>query len=135
MSDSAVTGASEPTPGVEVPVRGGISGTVVRVRLGVVLGFVALIVAFALLAVVISGEHLWWGVPLAVVALAVSGYAAFSGYLRRDPLRPVHRGQHGQRGRRRVHLSKIAWTAGIVSEIALLLTVALCVALIVRAVG
>ena len=79
MSDSAVTGASEPTPGVEVPVRGGISGTVVRVRLGVVLGFVALIVAFALLAVVISGKHLWWGVPLAVVALAVSGYAAFLG--------------------------------------------------------
>ena len=133
MSDTAVTGAAEPTPGAEVVVRGGISGSVVRVRLGVVLGFVALLVAFALLAVVISGQHLWWGVPLAVVALGVSGYAAFLGIYGVIRYGLFTEGNSGSEVAGELRLSKIAWTSGIVSEIALLFTVALCVALIVRA--
>jgi hypothetical protein len=133
MSDTAVTGAAEPTPGAEVVVRGGISGSMVRVRLGVILGFVALLLAFALLAVVISGQHLWWGVPLAIVALGVSGYAAFLGIYGVIRYGLFTEGNSGSEVVGELHLSKIAWTAGIVSEIALLFTVALCIALIVRA--
>ena len=81
MSDSVAAETAEtPQPGeAEVPERKGFSGTVVNVRLGVALGFVALAAACALLVVVVSGTHLWWGVPLAVVALCLSGYAAYLG--------------------------------------------------------
>jgi hypothetical protein len=133
MTDPAAAGATETSPGAEVAVRGGISGSVVKVRLGVVLGVVALIAAFALLAIVISGQHLWWGVPLAVVALGVSGYAAFLGIYGVIRYGLFTEGYSGSEVAGELRLSKIAWTAGIVSEIALLLTVALCVALVVRA--
>ena len=133
MSDTAAPGTTAPSPGTEVVPRRGFSGLVVHVRLGVALGVVALLAAFALLGVIVSGRHLWWGVPLAVVALGVSGYAAFLGIYGVIRYGLFTEGNSGGEVAGELRLSKIAWVAGIVSEIALLFTVALCIALVVRA--
>ena len=133
MSELAVGGSVEPGAGGAVPERGGISGKVVRVRLGVLLGFVALAAAVAMLALVISGENLWWGVPLALVAFGLSGYAAFLGIYGVIRYGLFTEGCGAGEVSGELRLSKIAWTAGIVAEVAMLLTAAMCVALVVRA--
>ena len=101
MSGLVVDDTAQPGANPEPPVRRGISGTVVRVRLGVVLGFVALAAALGMLAVVVSGHRLWWGIPLALVAFGSVRLRRVPGGLRRDPLRPVHRGLRRRRGGRR----------------------------------
>jgi len=133
MSELAVGGGADPSTDAALPERRGISGKVVRVRLGVLLGFVALAAAVVMLALVISGQNLWWGVPLALVAFGLSGYAAFLGIYGVIRYGLFTEGCGAGEVSGELRLSKIAWTAGIVSEIALLFTVALCVALIVRA--
>ena len=100
MSEAAKTEIRQYPEIPEVPERGGISGAVVRVRLAVALGVVALAFDLGLLWVVIAGTHLWWGALLAVVGLGLSGLRRLPRHLRRDPLRPVHRGLRRRRGGR-----------------------------------
>ena len=133
MSEAAKTEVRQYPEIPEVPERGGISGAVVRVRLAVALGVVALAFDLGLLWVVIAGTHLWWGALLAVVGLGLSAYAAYLGIYGVIRYGLFTEGNSGSEVAGELHLSKIAWTAGIVSEIALLFTVALCIALIVRA--
>ena len=135
MSGSVAAETAEaPQPGeAEVPERKGFSGTVVNVRLGVALGFVALAAACALLVVVVSGTHLWWGVPLAVVALCLSGYAAYVGIFGVIRYGLFTEGCGAGEVAGELHLSKIAWFCGVLAEITALLTGALAIALIVRA--
>ena len=71
--------------------------------------------------------------PLALVALGLSGYAAFLGIYGVIRYGLFTEGCGAGEVAGELRLSKIAWIAGIVAEIALLLTVALCVALVVRA--
>jgi len=131
MSDLAVGGGSGTD--AALPERGGISGKVVPVRLGVVLGFVAMAAAVGMLALVITGQHLWWGVPLALVGFGLSGYAAFLGIYGVIRYGLFTEGCGAGEVWGELRLSKIAWTAGIVAEVALLFTAAMCVALVVRA--
>ncbi len=132
-SELAVSGGGDPGTGAAVTERRGISGTVVRVRLGVALGFVALAAALAMLALVISGDNLWWGVPLAFVGFGLSGYAAFLGIYGVIRYGLFTEGCGAGEVSDELRLSRIAWTAGILAEVALLFTAAMCVALVVRA--
>jgi hypothetical protein len=118
---------------VEAPARKGFSGSVINVRLGVALGCAGLVAAGGLLAVVVSGKHLWWGALAAVVALCLSGYAAYLGIIGVIRYGLFTEGCGAGEVAGELHLSKIAWVAGIVAESAMLLTVALAVALVVRA--
>ena len=133
MSELAVGGGADPGTDATLPERRGISGKVVRVRLGVLLGFVALAAAVVMLVLVISGQNLWWGVPLALVAFGLSGYAAFLGIYGVIRYGLFTEGCGAGEVSGELRLSKIAWTAGIVAEVALLFTAAMCVALVVRA--
>ena len=117
----------------EVPERGGISGAVVRVRLAVALGALALVFDLGLLWVVIAGTHLWWGVPLAVVALGLSAYAAYLGIYGVIRYGLFTEGCGAGEVAGELHRSKIAWIAGILAQITGLFAVALAIALIVRA--
>ena len=118
----------------DVPDRGGISGAVVDVRLGVALGAGAMVSAAGLLGVVVEGRHLWWGVPLALVALGLSVSAVYRG------IRGVIRyglfteGYGAAEVAGELHESRIAYAAGIISQVTLLLAGALTIALIVRAI-
>ncbi len=136
MSDTAVADSSNetalPVP-APVPERKGISGSVVRVRFGVVLGAVALVAACGLLAVIVSGEHLWRGALLAVVALGLSGYAAYLGIFGVIRYGLFTEGSGAGEVAGELHRSKIAWVCGVLAEITALFTGALVVALIVRA--
>ena len=82
---------------------------------------------------VVSGTHLWWGVPLAVVALCLSGYAAYLGIFGVIRYGLFTEGCGAGEVAGELHLSKIAWFCGILAEITALLTGALVIALIVRA--
>jgi len=117
-----------------VPERRGISGAIVNVHLGVVLGAVALAADCVLLALVVTGRHLWWGIPLVVVAFALSGYAAFLGIYGVIRYGLFTEGCGAGEVSSELRLSRVAWTAGIVAEVAMLFTAALCVALLVRAI-
>jgi hypothetical protein len=132
MSELAANGTAGAAPAA-VEERRGISGAVVRVRLGVFLGLVALAAALGMLALVISGRHLWWGVPLALVGFGLSGYAAFLGIYGVIRYGLFTEGCGAGEVSDELRLSRIAWTAGILAEIALLLTAAMCLALVVRA--
>jgi hypothetical protein len=95
----------------------------------------ALVAAGCLLGLVVWGRQLWWGVPLALVALGLSVCAVYRGIrgVIRYGLFTEGCGAGEMAGELR--RSKIAWTAGVLGEIALLLTLVLCVALVVRAVA
>ena len=129
--EEATAGGGDPFD--DVRERRGISGAVVRVRLGVFLGFVALAAALGMLALVISGQHVLWGVPLALVGFGLSGYAAFLGIYGVIRYGLFTEGCGAGEVSGELRLSRIAWTAGILAEIALLFTAAMCVALVVRA--
>jgi len=129
MSELAV----QPGSGAAVPERRGISGAIVRVHLGVVLGLVAMAAAFGMLALVISGRYLWWGIPLALVGFGLSAYAAFLGIYGVIRYGLFTEGCGAGEVAGELRLSRVAWTAGILAELALLLTAAMCVALVVRA--
>jgi hypothetical protein len=118
----------------EVPERKGISGAVVRVRLGVALGVIAFLAAVGLLLVVIAGTRLWLGVPLALVALGLSGYAAYLGIYGVIRYGLFTEGCGADEVAGELHESKIAYVAGILSQITLLFAAALTIALLVRAV-
>ena len=106
-----------------VPERKGISGIGRPCALWCgARGFVAFAPCRGLLAVVISGEHLWWGVPLAVVAFGVSGYAAYLGIFGVIRYGLFTEGCGAGEVAGELHLSKIAWISGVVAEIALLFT-------------
>ncbi len=125
--------AADASQDVAVAEREGSSGAPVNVRLGVSLGLVALVLAFGLLDVVISGQHLWFGALLAVVALGLSGYAAYLGIFGVIRYGLFTEGCGAGEVAAELHRSKIAWIAGVLAEIAMLFTGALAVALIVRA--
>ena len=133
MSEVAATEVRRYPEIPEVPERGGISGAVVRVRLAVALGFVALACALGLLWVIVAGTHLWWGVLLAVIALGLSAYAAFLGIYGVIRYGLFTEGCGAGEVAGELHRSKIAWTAGILAQITGLFTLALTVALVVRA--
>ncbi len=133
MSELAATQTREYPEIPEVPERGGISGAVVRVRLAVVLGTLAMLADLALLWIVIAGAHLWWGALLAVIALALAAYAAFLGIYGVIRYGLFTEGCGAGEVAGELHRSKIAWIAGILSEVAGLFAVALTIALIVRA--
>ena len=133
MSEIVVSETSEASQTVEVPERKGISGSVVNVRLGVTLGLVALVLAFGLLGVIVADKHLWYGALLAVVALCLSGYAAYLGIYGVIRYGLFTEGCGAGEVAGELHLSKIAWVAGTLAEIASLFTGALAIALIVRA--
>jgi len=130
-SDEAAGAGYRP---VAVPERRGISGAIVNVHLGVGLGVLALVADCALLALIVTGRHLWWGVPLAVVAFALSGYAAFLGIYGVIRYGLFTEGCGAGEVSSELRLSRVAWTAGIMAEVAMLFTAALCVALVVRAI-
>ena len=117
-----------------VPERKGISGAVVNVRLGVVLGVVALLAAIGLLAIVIAGIHLWLGGLLALVALGLSAYAAYLGIYGVIRYGLFTEGCGAAEVAGELHESRIAYVAGILAQITLLFAGALTIALIVRAV-
>ena len=123
----------EPGPAAAVPERRGISGAVVRVHLGVVLGLAAMAAAFGMLALVISGDHLWWGIPLALAGFALSAYAAFLGIYGVIRYGLFTEGCGAGEVAGELRLSRVARTAGILAEVALMFTAAMCVALVVRA--
>jgi hypothetical protein len=124
-SQDRPAGASEP----------GAPATGSQVHLAVAVGVAALVAAAGLLGLVVWGRHLWWGVPLALVALGLSVYAVLRGIrgVIRYGLFTEGCGAGEMAGELR--RSKIAWTAGVLGEIGLLLTLVLCVALAVRAVA
>ena len=132
MSDVAATEARRYPDIPEVPERGGISGAVVRVHLAVALGAVAVAAAVGLLWVVVAGTHLWWGVLFAVIGLGLSAYAAFLGIYGVIRYGLFTEGCGADEVAGELHRSKIAWTAGVLSELAGLFTLALTIALIVR---
>ena len=117
-----------------VPERKGISGAVVNVRLGVVLGVVALLAAIGLLAIVIAGIHLWLGGLLALVSLGLSAYAAYLGIYGVIRYGLFTEGCGAAEVAGELHESRIAYVAGILAQITLLFAGALTIALIVRAV-
>jgi hypothetical protein len=133
MSEIVAADTVETSQGVEVAERKGFSGTPVNVRLGVTLGSVALVLAFGLLDVVVSDKHLWYGALLAVGALGLSGYAAYLGIFGVIRYGLFTEGCGAGEVADELHLSKIAWIAGVLAEIAMLFTAALAVALVVRA--
>jgi hypothetical protein len=133
VSELAATQTREYPEIPEVPERGGISGAVVRVHMAVALGAVAMAAALGLLWVVVSGTHLWWGALLAVIALALASYAAFLGIYGVIRYGLFTEGCGADEVAGELHRSKIAWIAGILSEVAGLFAVALTIALIVRA--
>ena len=133
MSEATQTETNQYPEIPEVPERGGISGAVVRVRLAVALGAVALALDLGLLWVVIAGTHLWWGAPLAVVALGLSAYAAYLGIYGVIRYGLFTEGCGAGEVAGELHRSKIAWIAGILAQITGLFAVALTIALIVRA--
>ena len=133
MSEAAETGTRQYPEIPEVPERGGISGAVVHVHLAVVLGAVAMVFDLGLLWVVIAGTHLWWGLPLVVVALGLSVYAAYLGIYGVIRYGLFTEGCGAGEVAGELHRSKIAWIAGVVSQVTGLFTVALTIALIVRA--
>jgi hypothetical protein len=134
-NDVEVAGTADAAQGVEagVPERKGFSSLVVNVRLGVALGSVALVAACGLLVVVVTGEHLWWGALAAAIALCLSGYAAYLGIFGVIRYGLFTEGCGAGEVAGELHLSKIAWVAGILAEVTLLCAGVLTVALIVRA--
>ena len=118
----------------DVPERRGISGAVVRVRLGVALGAGALAADAALLGVVVQGRHLWRGVPLAAAGFGLSGYAAYLGIYGVIRYGLFTEGCGAGEVADELHLARIARTAGITAEVAMLLGAGLSAALAVRAV-
>jgi len=133
MNELLVSETAGVPSGTHVPERKGISGAVVNVRLGVALGFVALALALLLLDVIVTGAHLWYGALLAVAAICLSGYAAYLGIYGVIRYGLFTEGCGAGEVAGELHRSKIAWTAGILAEIAMLFTGALVVALVVRA--
>jgi len=118
----------------EVPERKGISGAVVNVRLGVALAVLALLAAIGLLVVVVIDSRLWLGALLAAASLGLSGYAAYLGIYGVIRYGLFTEGCGADEVAGELHQSRIAYTAGILSQITLLFAGALTVALIVRAV-
>ena len=135
MNDTMIVASAEagPRSEAEVPERKGISGAVVHVRLGVVLDFVALAAACGLLVVVVSGTHLWWGLPLAVVALCLSAYAAYLGIFGVIRYGLFTEGCGAGEVAGELRLSRVAYFCGVLAEVTALLTGGLAIALIVRA--
>ena len=117
----------------ETPERKGFSGSFVNVRLGVGLGLVALAADAALLAIVLTGARLWVGALLAVAAAALSGYAAYLGIFGVIRYGLFTEGYGMAEVEGELHRSRVARVAGILAQVALVLTVALSVALVVRA--
>ena len=117
----------------EVPERKGISGAVVHVRLGVALAAVALVAAFGLLLVVLADTRLWLGALLGVAALALAGYAAYLGIYGVIRYGLFTEGCGAAEVDGELHQSRIAYVAGILAQFTLLFTIALLVALLVRA--
>jgi hypothetical protein len=117
----------------DVPVRGGISGAVVPVRLGVALGAGALAADAGLLGVIVGGRHLWRGVPLAAAGFGLSGYAAYLGIYGVIRYGLFTEGCGAGEVADELKLSKVARAAGITAEVALLTTAGLSVALVARA--
>jgi len=117
----------------EVPERKGFSGTFINVRLGVALGIVGLLADVGLLAIVVTGARLWLGVPLAIVAALCSGYAAYLGIFGVIRYGLFTEGYGAAEVRGELYRSRIAWLAGILAQIGLLLTLVLVIALLVRA--
>jgi len=118
----------------DVPIRGGISGAIVNVRLGVALGTGAMVAAGGLAGVVVEGRHLGWGVPLAAAGFGLSGYAAYLGIYGVIRYGLFTEGCGAGEVADELRLSRIARTAGITAEVAMLLTAGLSVALVARAV-
>jgi hypothetical protein len=118
----------------DVAERKGISGAVVNVRLGVVLAVVALAAAVGLLLTVVAGSWLWLGALLAVVSLGLSGYSAYLGIYGVIRYGLFTEGCGAAEVAGELHESRIAYIAGILSQITLLFAGALTIALIVRAV-
>ncbi len=133
MATGEAVTATGLAPVADPPVRGGISGAVVNVRLGVVLGSGAMASACGLLGVVVEGRHLWWGVPLAGAGFGLSGYAAYLGIYGVIRYGLFTEGCGAGEVADELALSRIARTAGITAEVAMLLTAGLSVALIARA--
>ena len=119
----------------DVPERKGFSGLFVNVRLGVVLGALALVADAGLLAVVVTGVHLWLGAALAVAAALLSGYAAYLGIFGVIRYGLFTEGYGHAEVEGELQRSRIARLAGILAQVSLLLTGALIVALLVRVVA
>ena len=118
----------------EIPERNNKAGKAVNVRLGVALGALALAAAAGLLVVVVAGSWLWLGALLAVASLGLSGYAAYLGIFGVIRYGLFTEGYGAAEVAGELHESRIAYAAGIISQVTLLLAGALTIALIVRAI-
>jgi len=112
-----------------------ISGAVVHVRLGLGLALGGLAVNALLIVSLLQNRPAWVGLVLAVVALAVSGYAAFLGIFGVIRYGLFTEGCGAQVIAHELHLARIAHWAGGVAQVTLLLAIVLTVILVVTTVA
>ena len=110
-----------------------ISGAVVPVRLGLVLAVCGAFSALLLLADLLEGISAWHRFLFAAVALVLSGWSAYLGIYGVIRYGLFTEGCGAGEVEQELRLSKVAWAAGAIAQVTLIVSLVLTAVLLAQA--